>query len=271
MGERTLRGREHLELAAVALESEADAAIALSIGGAPKVYSHTDPNEDAALLVVSESHVLLAVADGHGGHESAEIAVEAVRGWNAGLAARGEADPGWARLALGAFVLANQRIRTVSAHRGRRGSHTTLSLARIDLEEGILRWASIGDSHVFCAGAVVRDLAAPEGPGAHAEIPFFLGVGVETETSLAGKCRLGEERLEGVRAVVLATDGLSEHDIGVDVPTDAVESAVARAQAEAFCDRGAVLARTVVEAALDAHRRHHSGDNVAVAAAWLGG
>lgn len=270
MGEWVLRGREHHDLAAIALESESDAAIALSIGGAPKVYAHTDPNEDAALLVVGQDHLLLAVADGHGGHEAAEIAVEALRSWDADLGARRDGEAGWGRLALGALVLANQRIRTLSAHRSRRGSRTTLAIARIDLGAATLRWASIGDSHVFCAGRVVRDLASAAEGGAPHDLPFFLGIGAETEASLAGKCRIGEQRLDGVRAVVLATDGLSEHDIGVDVPEDAVASAVARAQAAAFGDRGAVLARAVAEAALDAHRRHHSGDNIAAAAAWIG-
>ena len=53
-----LCGREHARLGAIDLIAEGPVAIAISLGGASKVYPHTDPNEDAALF---------AVADGGGG------------------------------------------------------------------------------------------------------------------------------------------------------------------------------------------------------------
>ena len=47
-----LRGREHVELGAIDVVAEGSAAIAISLGGAPKRYAHVDPNEDAALLAL---------------------------------------------------------------------------------------------------------------------------------------------------------------------------------------------------------------------------
>jgi serine/threonine protein phosphatase PrpC len=263
-----LRGREHLELAAIALHAEADAAIALSIGGAPKRYTHTDPNEDVALLVVRGEHVLLAVADGHGGYEAAEIALETIERWDAALSADPQGAPAWSRLALGAFVRANEQIRAAAGRGGRRLSRTTLAFARLEPQAGRLYWASIGDSHVFHAADGVLDLAHAHGHDHPSEGgTFFLGVTDESETSLAAKCRIGEERLAGTQALVLATDGLSERGLGVDEPEDAVGAAVQAVAELPAAERAAALARGVVEAALGAHRRRRSGDNVA-AAVW---
>jgi serine/threonine protein phosphatase PrpC len=269
MGEWMLRGREHLELAAIELRVEADAAIALSIGGAPKRYTHTDPNEDVALLVVHADRVLLAVADGHGGYEAAEIALQTIQRWDAELGACTQGTAAWGRLALDAFVLANQGIRAAAARGGRRLSRTTLAFARVEPQAGAIRWASIGDSHVFHAANGVLDLAHAHAHDHPSEGgTFFLGVAEETQTSLAAKCRIGEERLAGTQALVLATDGLSERGVGVDEPEDAVATAVLAVAALPPAERAAALARSVVEAALAAHRRRRSGDNVA-AALWL--
>ena len=270
MGEWILRGREHLELAAIELRAEAEAAIALSIGGAPKRYAHTDPNEDVALLVVREDGLLLAVADGHGGYEAAELALDAIRIWDSELPARGEGSADWSRLALGAFALANQRILANAVRGGRRRSRTTLAFARVEPEAGAIRWASIGDSHVFHAANGVLDLArARSHDPASRGGTFFLGVGEETEASLEEKCRIGEEHLADTQALVLATDGLSERGIGVDEPADTVAAAVRSAADLPPPERAVALARVVVEASLAAHRKRRSGDNVAVAAAWL--
>jgi hypothetical protein len=47
-----LLGREHQLLGGVAAIAEGSCAIALSLGGAKKVYEHRDPNEDAAISQV---------------------------------------------------------------------------------------------------------------------------------------------------------------------------------------------------------------------------
>ena len=268
MSEWVLRGREHHELAQIALHADGDAAIALSIGGAPKRYAHTDPNEDVALLVAGDDGLLLAVADGHGGYEAAEIAIEAIRSWAAGLPASTEGT--WRGRVLGALAAANHDIRSSARGGGRRLSRTTLALARVEPAANAIRWASIGDSHIFHAAGGALDVAHAGGHGHPREgSTFFLGFADESGTGLADKCRIGEERLAGTEALVLATDGLSERGVGVDEPEDTVAAAVASAAECSRAERAAALARGVVDAAIAAHRSRRSGDNVAVAAAWL--
>ncbi len=85
------------------------------------------------------------------------------------------------------------------------------------------------------------------------------------------KVRIGNERLSGSEALVLATDGLSERGIGVDEPEEAVEHAVQAAALEPEAGRAEMLARKVVETALSSHQKRRSGDNIAAAVAWLAG
>jgi hypothetical protein len=71
------------------------------------------------------------------------------------------------------------------------------------------------------------------------------------------------------RAIVLATDGLSEAGIGVSNPARAVADSV-RAASEQIPDvRPLAAARGLAERALDAQRRNVAGDNVATACVWL--
>jgi hypothetical protein len=74
--------------------------------------------------------------------------------------------------------------------------------------------------------------------------------------------------LEDVEAVVLATDGLSERGIGVTDPAAAVTDAVAASADVDAVLRPSVLARGLLETALDAHADQRAGDNIAVAC-WL--
>ena len=268
----TLLGREHHGLGEIVVCTEEPAALAISLGGAPKVYAHTDPNEDAALLVQGGGGRLLAVADGHGGAEAAEIAI-------ARLAEQGErwtqADwrcADWNAEAIALLTLANGAIREASARGGRRLCRTTLAFALVRPADGTIRFASIGDSHIFHVtpeGALDLARAHPHDAGRPPEGgTFFLGFTDETPDSMAGKCHVSDEPLPRTRALVLATDGLSERGVGVDEPEDVVTAAVA-ATADAADGRGAHLAHAVATAATDAHRRRRSGDNVAVAALWL--
>ncbi len=73
-----LRGREHTLLGGISAIAEGSAAVVLSRGGAKKAYYCTDPNEDVAGFAEGEGGVLLLVADGHYGHQAAEVAVERV-------------------------------------------------------------------------------------------------------------------------------------------------------------------------------------------------
>jgi hypothetical protein len=98
---------------------------------------------------------------------------------------------------------------------------------------------------------------------------FFLGWGEETETSLRDKCVIGVEPLAGCHAVLLATDGLSERHVGVADAAGTVAACVASAARADPALRALEAARGLVEAALAAHVRRGSGDNVASAVAWL--
>jgi serine/threonine protein phosphatase PrpC len=262
-----LRGRDHTQLGVTAAVAEGSAAIAISRGGAPKAYRHRDPNEDVALFAQGEGGMLLVVADGHGGCDAAEIAVEKLLasfapGWT-GLAAP-RLREGWSELAAAAFREANAAILERVALGGVATARSTLALALLRPGDDLLAFASLGDSHVFqVMASEVRELGRQR-----ERRNCFLGFASETAESLAGKQAAGVQALSGTRAVVLVTDGLSERGIGVAVPESAVAECVDAAQRDKPELRPLSAARGVVERALAEHRRHRSGDNVAAAVAW---
>lgn len=262
-----LRGREHLDLGAVDTLAEGPAAIAISAGGARKVYAHTDPNEDAVAFALGRAGALLAVADGHRGFEASEVLLEHLLAHPAPQWTEpGGVNPAsWTRHALAVLCDANAEILRERLDSEHGGSRTTLALALVLPEQGWLLAASIGDSHVFLVDATgVRELTRPrEGP------LYFLGHGEESLESLAAKCRVEALPLVAARAVVLASDGLSEQHVGVADPAAAVAEAIERGRSAppALCAREA--ARALLETAVAAHRRNPSGDNAAAAVLWL--
>jgi serine/threonine protein phosphatase PrpC len=260
-----LVGRDHLEIGAAASLHDGVAAISLSRGGAPKRYAHADPNEDAAGYAIGTYGVLAVVADGHAGSEASEIAVGRVLD---GFAARWTEESlletrDWMREAVACVVDANDAVVSARGDGRARRARTTLAFAVTRPAEGLLLYASIGDSHVFRAtpdGAV--DLTWGRAPAGG---PFFLGYAEETADELQQKCRIAVEQLQGTRAVVLATDGLSEESVGVADPEGAVADATRRAVAEPRELRALRLAQTLTAAALEAQRSNDAGDNVATA------
>lgn len=263
-----LRGSEHSRLEELAVDAAEHAGVALSRGGHKKVYAHTDPNEDAALLVQGEGGILLAVADGHQGAEAAEVALERVRAHAGAWTAFAAPGLRWPQSAVAALTDANEAILAHPDRGRKRQPRTTLALALVRPDEGRIRWASVGDSHVYHATADgVLDLAGADEPGAPG---YFLGYGEETPESLQEKCRTGEEPLAGTRALVVVTDGFTERGVGVDEPEEVLAGIVHQVESAAPAQRGESLARGVLEAALGAHRTRRSGDNVSAAVAWLG-
>lgn len=264
-----LRGRDALELGAMLERRSGSGAVALSRGGAKKSYAHTDPNEDGALVVAGDGGVLVAVADGHGGVEAAEIALEHVYTAVAPrlVAADATLRGAWEALALETLVSTNAAIVERAERSARRRSRTTLALAVARPAEGWLFHLAVGDSHVY---QVTRDgafdLACERADGGESH---FLGFGPETPESLRGKSLRGAEPLAGTRAVAAVTDGLSERQVGVEDPDAAVLDAWRDAAVAAAPERAAAFARGIVERALAAHLRQPSGDNVAAAVAWL--
>jgi len=259
-----LCGREHLGVGRIACIAEGAAAIALSQGGAGKTYAYKSPNEDAAAYALGEGGCLLAVADGHSGYEASEIAVTEL------LARYGEewtrvraAPQPWPVRAAQAVEHAHRAMLARAPQAAGLEARTTLVFSLARPAEDWLGWASVGDSHVF----VVEASAATE-RGCAADGPSFLGSPAASAEALA--VRSGSETLTGARAIVLATDGLSERGIGVASPAAAVQAAAAGGASARPALRALETARGLVETALEAHRQQRSGDNVASAVYWCG-
>ena len=258
-----LRGRDHTAMGDVAVAADGPVAVALSRGGAPKPYPHTDPNEDAALCARGAHGLLVAVADGHWGHRASELALErlladAAERWTDGEPRRAA---GWREEALSALVAANRAV--LSARTPEQRSRTTLALALARPQENLLVSASMGDSRLFRVGDEgVVELAAMRGGRA-----FFLGERL-SPAALAREARVEVVSLDPCLALVAATDGLSEESIGVADPAATVRDAVALGRARPGA-HAARAARALVEAALAAQRKNQAGDNVAAAVAWI--
>jgi serine/threonine protein phosphatase PrpC len=261
-----LRGREHGALDVLGAVAEERVAIAISRGGFAKQYAYVDPNEDAVAFAFGARATLLAVADGHSGFEAAEVALEHLLEhpaphWteSAGPPANAEA---WRRHALAALADAAVQIAGERREGGR--SRTTLTLALAVPGSAQCYYAAIGDSHLF---AVYAEAAREVSPADNASA--FLGDPAIAD-KLAEHARLGAFSLEGVRALVLASDGLSEEGIGVADPAAAVHAAHLALATERAALRPLALARAICDAACAAHRAHHSGDNIACAVMELG-
>ena len=262
-----LRGSESQIIGGVSVVSEASAAISLSQGGFKKRYSHTDPNEDTAAFALGEAGVLLAVADGHNGCNAAETAIDELM-LRAGAILRCDRNTSdeWWKKTFMETIGAIQKTLVSRVAQGVRGhSRTTLALALVLPGEDLLAFASVGDSHIYrvCPNEVV-DLGTHSGG-----LRCFLGNPADDLGSLAKNSVVGVESLANTKAVILATDGISEPGIGVDVPEFTVSECVAGADQSAPDLRPLRLARDVAEAALAAHQRHRAGDNIAVAVTCL--
>lgn len=261
-----LRGREHLRIGAVDVIAEGAAAIALSKGGARKIYEHTDPNEDVAAFAFGAEGILAAVADGHRGHQASEILLtqlieQPALTWTAD----GVDAASWPRQVEAFLCDANEAI---LRERGQTcWARTTVTLALALPARDLLLTASLGDSHCFRVGPrAVQDLAR----GTEAE-GYFLGHEPETLATMGRKCRAEARPLGETRAIVLATDGLSEKGIGVADPSRAVLEAVDRASQAHPDVRPLEAARGVLETALEAQAKQRSGDNAASAVLWVDG
>jgi serine/threonine protein phosphatase PrpC len=256
-----LRGREHDALGGFGAVAEERVAIAISRGGYAKQYAYVDPNEDAVAFAFGAHATLLAVADGHSGFEAAEVALEHLLenpapNWTDSAGPPGSAE-GWRRHALAA--LADAAVLIGDERREGSRSRTTLTLALAVPSLGQCYYAAIGDSHLFAAYAgETREVAPAEKAGA------FLGEPAVTE-KLAEHSRLGAFPLAGVRALVLASDGLSEEGIGVADPAAAIHAARLSVASELAALRPLAFARAICEAACASHRAQHSGDNIACA------
>jgi serine/threonine protein phosphatase PrpC len=261
-----LRGPDHPTLGGIAVVAEGPVAIALSRGGAPKRYAHKELNEDAAGFAWSDWGVVLAIADGHEGSAAACLAVERVLAQHA---------PRWlerapialdARFHLEAEALVRAIHAQILSDPRAAGSRTTLAVALARPREGWLGLISVGDSLLFTHGDAGAHALGAAGDAA----TVFLGSARLDPVDLVAATFVDVVALRGERAVVLASDGLSEEGIGVADPEAAISHAAAQAARAAGDLRPLTLARGVVSRALDAQRAQRAGDNVASAALWLG-
>jgi serine/threonine protein phosphatase PrpC len=256
-----LLGRDHLEQGRIAAVAEVDVAIAISRGGAKKTYRYKEANEDAVCFAHGAAGSVLAVADGHAGAEASELALRVL------LA---EAAPGWTEQGVGRNVWAREaealvgRIHTEIITAGvplGSEARTTLSIACVQPQAGYCGWISAGDSHVFAIGEEPQEL------GPWQEPLRFLGSPRGDLSELALRC--GSCEISELRAIVLATDGLSERGIGVADPPAAAARAVADARHGDVALRPIATARGLAQAAITAQQRQEAGDNVATAVCWL--
>lgn len=264
-------GRDHLEIGAVDAVAEGAAALAISRGGARKQYAHSEPNEDAALFAMGPGGAMIAVADGHEGARGAERVIEYLLEVRAPVWTASETPSpsreAWLEQGLDALVDAGNALLADAGKRGTPPAPTTLSLALVRPDQDLLLHASVGDSHVFAAeGHGVLDLGwAARSP----RRSWFLGLETESRENLSDRSRVECASPTGLRAVVLATDGLSERGIGVADPAAAVADALDAAAHLAPDLRPLEASKGVVGAALEAQRRQGSGDNTACAVLWL--
>jgi hypothetical protein len=264
MSAAILFGRSHPELGAVGEQAGDGYGAALSRGGAPKPYPHTDPNEDAVLAARGERGALVAIADGHWGARAAEIAIETVRDAHLADFVGGPertADR-WYQAVLHLVVTANDRI--LKAHNEEERSRTTFSLALARPAEKLLVATSVGDSHLFVATpAGVREILQKT------RKITVLGHERWTASQTERAARFDVCPLDDVDALVAVTDGISESGIGVEDPLAVVTVAVTTARAADRTVRAQLLARAIVDAGVAAHVANRAGDNVSAGVAWL--
>lgn len=258
-----LSGREHTALGAIDVIAEGPCAIAISRGGAPKTYSHTEPNEDACGFAWGPGGVMIAVADGHHGAMGAEIALRNLLERRAGIwtdeaPVTGEALQAQASEAVRDI---NTAILDEAARCKLPPSPTTLCFAVIRPAEGLFVHASVGDSHIFWTkSGTPRDL----GWGAHgAGSPAYVGTGAALDVE--GKCHVASEMLTGSRSIVLVTDGFSETGIGHAAPASELESIQERTLNQVEALRPVETCRGVAESAIAIQRKNRAGDNLGCA------
>ena len=265
-----LVGRNHHTIGALAAIAEGPAAITLSRGGFAKQYEHTEANEDATGFVYSPRGTLIAVADGHHGATGAQAAIAhllEVCGprWLDRSAPLSLED--WIEESQRALLGANNAVLAEAAERDRPPAPTTLAFALFAPACGQIGWAGIGDSHLF--GSTAGETHDWLGEALDGQRRAFLGYETWNEESLAGRTASGIQESESVRAVILATDGLSEPGIGVADPAGAIEQAVQQTTAQPLELRPLELARQASGIAMRSHQDQRAGDNIASAVLWV--
>jgi serine/threonine protein phosphatase PrpC len=216
---------------------------------------------------------LVIAADGHHGELGSEAAVRSIletvaESWTASESPVAQRDE-WRKQGIDALMGANRAILQVAGTTQLPPAPTTFVLALVRPQEDLLLHLSVGDSHVFA----VDQSGAIELGGRDPNWKFtpFLGYEEARAEMFEKYALMGDRSLEDLRAIVLATDGLSEPGIGVEDPAQSVFGVVSDVEVDAPADRRATDAcRTIAETAMRAHRRQKAGDNMGCSVIWLG-
>jgi serine/threonine protein phosphatase PrpC len=239
-----LWGHDHVELGRTASKAAGPrAAVAISRGGAAKLYSYVDPNEDVACAVAGDHATLLAVADGHNGMTASRIAIEVVLRHIGEEPPPGLTDSDWVTL----FGIVNEAI--LAAKLGTDTPHSACALSCALVTRDFLSWASAGDTAV-----VVARPGASRGRQLNREAMRFVGHPMKPR-ALERVVGRGTRTLEEGEWVALITDGYSEF---AGRPAESLPSVLVSA-----ADDAETGARAIVDHAC----ARGAGDNVA-AAVW---
>jgi serine/threonine protein phosphatase PrpC len=267
-----LLGRQHPSLDTIAAIGEGPAAICLSRGGAYKTYRHTDPNEDAACFAIGPGGTLAAVADGHHGAHGAARAIEwllegPADAWTAEQPPIAGAEA-WQEQMIEALQQIHRAVLVQAESLHTAPAPTTLSMAVVRPLENLVLHASVGDSLLFLASsAAARDVGWASQPRRRCG---WLGEKHPRRDLEESQWIVGSESLRGIDAVLVASDGLSETNIGVDDPAAAAATAVAHGSGIEPDRRPLETCKHLTATALQAHRDNNAGDNISAAVVWTG-
>lgn len=183
----TLLGRDHLRYGRLHHEAlTPDVAAAISVGGPPtgrSMVAKAEPNEDALMVSIDGTTLLIAVADAHFGAESSHHFIEAI----AASAPKSLAE---LRDCIEAALLIEART----------PSETTLTAVIVDLETGRGQGLSFGDS-----SAIIIDAAGAR--------RLFEGNSIYIQGGAPGATRLAVEftfSLAEDALLTVFTDGVDE-------------------------------------------------------------
>lgn len=199
------------------------AGLAHSRGLRHKARPSLSPNEDSAFIVTDgERYVWAGVADGHHGDYSSWHATEF-------LADEPDLLLGDRGTVIDALYASNVRLEH-DRPREQPESRTTVVVMRLDLTNGELRWAAMGDSTIGVQSVGGRYTRL------NYHQHWFHGFWMETRYSAEMNWELGIERLEPGSVAVLASDGWTDYLPRGVKEARAVEAASADA---ADAERGA--------------------------------
>ena len=180
-----LYGRDHTTLGEVATTTAGRTAAALSPGRFPKGYPHTEPNEDCVAVADLNTHLLLAVADGHGGADASHAAISAIVDCAASLE---PSDPSRALTRLTDAVVAS-----IGALPADSPSRTALTVVLFDAHKGVA--FTFGDTYLI-------RLRNDKGRRLNRPAPFL------DRASNIEDARFDRFSLRPADRIVAATDGL---------------------------------------------------------------